>query len=72
MLGWFNPGNLPKVNSLLKIKHMIKQNQLLNEEQFRKAQDEYGGSFRAEMGAEAIKELLKRVDVEELAVSLRV
>ncbi len=50
----------------------LKQNQLLNEEQFRKAQDEYGGSFRAEMGAEAIKELLKRVDVEELAVSLRV
>ena len=49
-----------------------KQNQLLNEEQFRKAQDEYGGSFRADMGAEAIKELLKRVDIEELAVSLRV
>ena len=50
----------------------LKQNQLLNEEQFRKAQDEYESSFRAEMGAEAIKELLKRADIEELAVSLRV
>ena len=50
----------------------LKQNQLLNEEQFRQAQDEHGSSFRADMGAEAIKELLKRIDVEELAVSLRV
>src|SRR5881409_3048441 len=50
----------------------LKQNQLLNEEQFRKAREEYGvGKFRAQMGAEAIKELLKRVNVERLAVELR-
>ena len=49
----------------------LKQNQLLTEEQFRKVREEFGTKFRAQMGAEAIKELLKRVDVEELAVELR-
>ena len=44
----------------------------LTDEQFRKARDEHGvGSFRAQMGAEAIKELLRRVDVEVLASELR-
>src|ERR1700709_1005583 len=45
----------------------LKQNQLLNEEQFRKAREDYGTKFRAQMGAEAIKELLKRVQIEKLA-----
>ena len=50
----------------------LKQNQLLTEEQFRKAREDYGaGAFRAQMGAEAIKELLKRVDVEQLALEMR-
>ena len=49
----------------------LKQNQLLTEEQFRKVREEFGTKFRAQMGAEAIKELLKRVDIEELAVELR-
>jgi DNA-directed RNA polymerase subunit beta' len=49
----------------------LKQNQLLNEEQFRKAREDYGFRFRAQMGAEAIKELLKRVDVEKMALELR-
>src|ERR1700748_917218 len=49
----------------------LKQNQLLNEEQYRKAREEHGPKFRAQMGAEAIKELLKRVNVEKLAVELR-
>jgi DNA-directed RNA polymerase subunit beta' len=49
----------------------LKQNQLLNEEQYRKAREDHGNAFRAQMGAEAIKELLKRVDVEELATELR-
>ena len=50
----------------------LKQNQLLTEEQYRKAREDYGaGAFRAQMGAEAIKELLKRVDVEQLAVEMR-
>src|SRR5574338_335479 len=49
----------------------LKQNQLLSEEQFRKAREDYGIKFRAQMGAEAIKELLKRVNIEKLAVELR-
>ena len=50
----------------------LKQNQLLNEEQYRKAREDYGHKFKAQMGAEAIKELLKRVDIEGLAEELRV
>ena len=50
----------------------LKQNQLLNEEQYRKAREEYGHKFKAQMGAEAIKELLKRVDIDGLAEELRV
>src|SRR3989339_864535 len=49
----------------------LKQNQLLNEDQYRKAREDFGHKFRAQMGAEAIKELLKRVDVEVLAQELR-
>ena len=50
----------------------LKENQLLTEEQFRKAREEHGpGAFRAQMGAEAIKELLRRVDVEPMSAELR-
>src|SRR5690606_22810974 len=50
----------------------LKQNQLLTEDQYRKAREDYGHKFRAQMGAEAIKELLKRVHIERLAEELRV
>jgi len=51
----------------------LKFKQLLSEEQYRKARDEYGYTkFKAQMGAEAIKELLKRENVERLAEELRV
>ncbi len=50
----------------------LKQNQLLNEEQYRKSREDYGTKFRAQMGAEAIKELLRRVNIEKLAEELRV
>ena len=40
---------------------------LLNEEKYRALIQEFPGKFRAMMGAEAIKELLKRVDIEEIA-----
>jgi len=49
----------------------LKPNQLLSEDQFRKAREDYGQKFRAQMGAEAIKELLKRVSVEKLALEMR-
>ena len=48
----------------------LKQNQLLTEEEYRKALEEHG-TFHAQMGAEAIKELLRTVEIEDLAVELR-
>jgi len=45
--------------------------QLLTEEQYRKSLEEYGDSFRAGMGAEAIRELLKKLAAPELAKQLR-
>jgi DNA-directed RNA polymerase subunit beta' len=50
----------------------LKFKQLLSEEQYRKSREEYGYTkFKAQMGAEAIKELLKRENVERLAEELR-
>ena len=49
----------------------VKEKELLTEERYRELQQDYAGKFRAGMGAEAIKELLKRVDIEALAVELR-
>ncbi|NOZ32931.1 MAG: DNA-directed RNA polymerase subunit beta' [Alphaproteobacteria bacterium] len=47
--------------------------QLLSEEEFLDAQDEFGGdSFTAQIGAEAVREMLKALDLEKLAVDLRV
>jgi len=49
----------------------VKEKELLTEERYRQLQQEFPGKFRASMGAEAIKELLKRVDIEALAEELR-
>src|SRR5512135_1158161 len=51
----------------------LKDRQLLSEDEYLKAQDEYGqDSFTAMIGAEAIRELLKGLDLEKLEASLRV
>src|SRR6185437_6493563 len=50
----------------------VKERQVLNEDEYRKLiADGHGGKFTALMGAEAIRELLKRVEIEDLAVELR-
>ncbi|HZT74969.1 MAG TPA: DNA-directed RNA polymerase subunit beta' [Terriglobales bacterium] len=50
----------------------VKEREVLSEERYRELINEgFGGRFTALMGAEAIKELLRRVDVEELAAELR-
>src|ERR1700753_82359 len=50
----------------------LKDRQLLSEDEYLKAQDEYGqDSFTAMIGAEAIRELLKGLDLEKLEVTLR-
>src|SRR6516164_11424366 len=50
---------------------ILKERQVLQEEEFRKLTTEYPGQFVAKMGAEAIKELLRHVDVDKLADDLR-
>ena len=45
--------------------------QLLTEEEYRRAMEEYAGSgFRAMMGAEAVRDLLSQLDLEALSVQL--
>lgn len=44
--------------------------QLLTEEQYRQACEEYGDGFKAGIGAGAIRELLKRLNLRELAEGL--
>ncbi len=46
-------------------------NELLTEEKYRQCVQEYGSRFTAGIGAEAIKELLVSLDLEKLAVELR-
>ena len=51
----------------------LKDRQLLSEDEYLKAQDEYGQDcFTAMIGAEAIRELLKGLELEKLEASLRV
>ena len=46
--------------------------QVLSEKEYREAEEKYGrGSFVAKMGAEAIEELLQKVDVEKLSEKLK-
>ena len=46
--------------------------QVLSEKEYHEAVEKYGkGSFKAEMGAEAIQKLLNEVDLEKLAESLK-
>ena len=51
----------------------LKERQLLTEDEFYKAQDEYGNDgFTAMIGAEAIRTLLQAIDLERLRDQLRV
>ncbi|MDD5560369.1 DNA-directed RNA polymerase subunit beta' [Candidatus Methylomirabilis sp.] len=54
-----NPGKTP-----------LSLKQLLTEEQYRQACEEYGDGFKAGIGAGAIRELLKRLNLRELAEGL--
>jgi DNA-directed RNA polymerase subunit beta' len=51
----------------------LQERELLSESKYRKVYEEYGpDAFRAGMGAEAIRELLSRMDIDKLFVELRV
>ena len=51
----------------------LKDRQLLNEEEYLRAPEEFGqDTFTASVGAEAIRELLRKMDLEKIAAQLRV
>ena len=50
----------------------LKEQQLLTEEEYRKAREQYGDdAFEADMGAEAVRKLLQRLDLVKLSKQLR-
>jgi len=49
----------------------LEAGQLLNETEFREAEDQYGEDFTAGMGAEALQKLLERIDLGELVKDLQ-
>ena len=49
----------------------LEKGMVLNEKQYQENRELYGNDFRVGMGAEAIKELLSQVDVEQLAAQLK-
>jgi len=48
----------------------LQYKELLTEARYRKALEEYGPNFTAEMGAEAVRKLLKTVDIQKLSEEL--
>ncbi|MHC4549175.1 MAG: DNA-directed RNA polymerase subunit beta' [Planctomycetota bacterium] len=50
----------------------LKLHQLLTEEQYRECRLKYGDAFNAGMGAEAMRDLLRSVDLDEVSGELRV
>ncbi len=49
----------------------LQYKELLTESRYRKALEEYGPNFTAQMGAEAVRKLLAAVDVQKLSEELR-
>jgi DNA-directed RNA polymerase subunit beta' len=49
----------------------LQEKQLLTEEEYRQVRDKHGGRFEAGMGAEAVKKLLSRLDLNRLSAELR-
>ena len=45
--------------------------EILTEMQYREAKEQYGSGFKAAMGAEAVRELLAQIDLDELSAGLR-
>jgi DNA-directed RNA polymerase subunit beta' len=52
------------------VPNLVKK-QLLTEAEYRENREKYGGRFRAVMGAEAVKQLLEEIDLDELSAQLR-
>jgi len=52
-------------------KSSLEPKQLLNEREYRDMKEAYEDNFKAGMGAEAIKELLRNINLEELSAALK-
>jgi DNA-directed RNA polymerase subunit beta' len=50
----------------------VEEYQLLTEEEYRQSRAKYGSEFDADMGAEAVKKILRRLNLPALSVELRV
>jgi len=48
----------------------LQEKQLLSEMEYREAQEKYGDSFTARIGAEAVRDLMKKIDLEKTLVEL--
>ncbi|MDK1030676.1 MAG: DNA-directed RNA polymerase subunit beta' [Planctomycetia bacterium] len=49
----------------------LKEKQLLTEDEYRSALEQYGSEFEVDMGADAVKKMLGRIDLEVLSHELR-
>jgi DNA-directed RNA polymerase subunit beta' len=49
----------------------LEDKQLLTEEEYRQSRQKYGSEFEADMGAEAVKKMLRRLDLQKLSDDLR-
>ena len=49
----------------------LQKKQTLSEKEYVEMKERYGDEFKAEMGAEAVKKLLKEIDLEELSAFLK-
>ena len=49
----------------------IQVKQVLSEQEYQKAREDFGDTFRVGMGAESIQELLQRIDLEEESKTLK-
>src|ERR1043165_1103622 len=49
----------------------LKFKQVMTEDEFRASSDKFGNAFRALMGADAVRELIERTDLDKIASELR-
>ncbi len=49
----------------------LKEKELLSEDKYNELREKYGQTFTAKMGAEAVKDLLKSLDLDKLAAKLK-
>jgi DNA-directed RNA polymerase subunit beta' len=52
-------------------KPVLKERQLLTEDEYKTLREQYGDTFEVDMGAEAVKKLLEKLDLRVLAQELR-